>query len=242
MAGNTESEEQIRFVMQSRLAASTRKQYESSISYFKRWLVKNKHNECVNEETDGIVGAALDKHIIQTFLVDQMNRVDEEGNKNGVGIGRLRGFRSAIRFELEEQGVRGAQLEQIVGEEMKQFYGGLKRVDAQNKKQLGEGTEGKEALPFSLYRTLCFQLLKEATKELSLEGKYRKGMHSVFFFPLIVFYYCRSNSRTELIHALLRSAVVEFNVPNQQHGGHPHIPIILGGRGCIGDLLCRDQN
>ena len=171
----TESDEQIRFVMQSRLAASTRKQYESSIAYFQRWLTKT-HPECVSEVNGRIIGAALDKRVIQTFLVEQMNRVDDDGNKNGVGIGRLRGFRSAIRFEVEEQGIGGVQLEQIVGEEMKQFYGGLKRVDAQNKKQLGEGTEEKEALPFSLYRTLCFQLLKEATKDLDdLSGKYRKG-------------------------------------------------------------------
>jgi hypothetical protein len=51
---------------------------------------------------------------------------------------------------------RGFPLPEKWEEEMKQFYGGLERIQA-DQKQAGErdAVEGKESLPFALYEFLC---------------------------------------------------------------------------------------
>ena len=152
--------EDIERVLENRLSLNSRKNYVASLKFFKKWLVDNGHNECVRD--DEIVGAALSVRIVQTFLADQQNRSVEceDGEKKAaVGISRLKSYRSAIRYLLQEQGVPG--FEEFISD-LKLFFAGLKRIDAQSRRNGTSNVnrqEGKEKLPFGLYRTLCHTML-----------------------------------------------------------------------------------
>ena len=151
------------FIMDSQLSANSKAGYNCSLVYFKNWLCKNEPSYVVNDE---ICGAQLTQEVVESFLTSQIYRVGEDGKTNtGVGISRLKTYRSAIRFLLQKQKV--PDFEKFI-ESLKQFYSGLKRVDAQRRRNgetMAAVTEGKEALPFEVYCTLENRLLGSTKNE-----------------------------------------------------------------------------
>lgn len=159
MAEDSENEE-IQHVLESRLAPSSRVGYMGALKYFKEWLKQSEKYQ------DLVVDGEIDAHrltvgVIQTFLVSQQNRETSEGVSDGVGISRLRQHRSAIRFLLEEKKVCNAN---VIFGELKQFFAGLKRIDAKNRRAgvnpKIKTQEGKSALRFSLLREVSLKFLK----------------------------------------------------------------------------------
>ena len=139
-------------VTEARIKSNTRYKYGLALRKFGRWLEEGDDGKWSGYINDGIIDVPYlpTTDVIKRFLASELDRQDEDGNFTGVGISGLSSYRSAFNFMYEEIGMPNPH-----ESDLKKYFKGLKREDAAFRRD-GRGgkkvKEGKEALPFSLFR------------------------------------------------------------------------------------------
>lgn len=158
--------DKVQQIKDNRLSARTKKAYDSAAGQLDHYLRKSHPDMFTDDKID------LNKLTVDAFLLFVMTK-HEEGRVFSTLCVRLlilsivlrpdcifplQSYRSALRNLFK---VGGLPLPDKWEDEIKEFYGGLERVQAEQK-QTGEreAVEGKEALPFALYEFLCRAFVK----------------------------------------------------------------------------------
>lgn len=141
-------------ILQARLGGNTRRGYLNANQRFAAWCQNNENGLYSNVVENGhIVLSRLTLKIIESFLGSKY-----EDEKNDISA--LNSYRSALKMLYKD-----ADTPFPYDAELTDFFSGLKRMCADRKRQGTGGrnpTEGKEDLPFGVYRQLMKQLLRES--------------------------------------------------------------------------------
>jgi hypothetical protein len=136
-------------IMRDRLAKSTRATYKGAFSRFSKFMELNYPSTCI----EGLDLNLVTTRMVQAFLFHI---------RDSMGISALNGYRAAIKYAFAEENV---DLPNDYARLMTEYFGGLKRQDAQKKKS-GEipSQTGKSPLPMSLYKLLMKYLICSPTE------------------------------------------------------------------------------
>lgn len=156
----------VQAMIDRRQGEATKKSYGYAVSRICRWLAAR--DPSLFTPSDDESGAAdpsrlrLDVVPVNTlaeFFIERIQRVDADGNPNPVGRSTLSVERSALRALYAQ---RHLPLPANFDSELALVFAGLKRVDAANRRESSvriSDQEGKEPLPFGVYRATARSLL-----------------------------------------------------------------------------------
>lgn len=130
------------------VSTQTRHKYRSSINGIKKWI----QNELAKEDSNT---SRLFDHEGELNLLEFTPNLFEKflvHKSSSVKTGTLSGYRSAIKDMYRAKRFKPPA---EYGDDLKQLFSGMKRIEADNDQTTNPKNSGKQALTYYLYKTLC---------------------------------------------------------------------------------------
>ena len=148
---------------QARIASSSRRAYDGQNARLLAYLKENNPEAVLDGEINTQL-LADDTSIFKTYILKLFHQKDADGADKGLSFTSLSSARSAFKHLLKES---NARLSESAEGELKEFFAGLKRQDAQKKRANGVApTCGKNALQFGAYRALARAMMRDGRPQL----------------------------------------------------------------------------
>ena len=150
-------DQRVQLVQENRIRVATRRMYGRNIQKFQQWLRVNGHSDQLRSRVDGTVELALDSFDVRIFLQFL------ESLRGNITFSTLSGYRSALNSAYRDQNL---QFPADVALELNSYFTGAMRQQASEKESgLRKISEGKEAIPFGLLRTISSTMIRSSKSE-----------------------------------------------------------------------------